>query len=220
MYTYYRHEMEVPMGNVKISCELTIPVGAKGIIIFCQAEGNSRYSPNCRMAARYLNKRGFGTLLPELLTSEESDEDGVPGIDLLAARLMSVTEWLMERDWFHRYRIGYYACGSGAAFALEAAAYLPEAVDTVVCRGGRPVPQRDVLACVEAPVLLIVGSLDNQGLQLNKEAMKIIRSERQLAVLEGTFSSFGDGRMEQVMAMTWSWFASHMKMSCSTTIAG
>ncbi|MBS1606552.1 MAG: dienelactone hydrolase family protein [Bacteroidetes bacterium] len=220
MYTYYKHEIEVRMGNVRIGCELTIPVGAKGIIIFCQAEGNSRYSPNCRMAARYLNKNGFGTVLPELLTPEESNGDKALDMDLLTARLMSVTEWLMDRDRFHRYRLGYYACGSGAAFALEAAAYLPEAVDAVVCRSGRPVLKEDIIQRIEAPVLMIAAAMDRQALQLNREAMGKMRCERQLIVLEGTTSSFGDGRMEQVMGMTRSWFLSHMKMAEKPTFTG
>ena len=212
MYTYYKHEIEVPMGNTRIGCELTIPVGAKGIIIFCQAEGNSRYSPNCRMAARYLNRRGFGTLLPELLTAEELDGDKTPDMDLLTARLMSVTEWVMDHDWTHRYRIGYYACGSGAVFALQAAAYLPEAVAAVVCRSGRPVLQGEILQRVGSPVLLIVAGADSQALQLNKEALRMMQCERQLVVLENTTSSFGDGRMDQVMGMTQAWLVSHMEI--------
>jgi len=211
MYTYYKHEIAVPMGNTRISCELTIPVGARSIIIFCQAEGNSRYSPNCRMAARYLNRQGSGTLLPELLTPDECDGDKGLDMDLLTARLMTVTEWLMESDWSHRYRLGYYACGSGAAFALEAAAYLPEAIDAVVCRSGRPVLKEELMQQVQSPVLFIVAGLDRQGLQLNRDAMKALRCERELAILEGTTSSFGDGRMEKVMEITRSWLAAHMK---------
>jgi len=61
-------------------------------------------------------------------------------------------------------------------------------------------------------MLMIVAAMDRQTLQLNREAMGEMSCERQLIVLEGTTSSFGDGRMEQVMGMTRSWFVSHMKM--------
>jgi len=172
------------------------------------------------MAARSLNRNGFGTLLPELLTPEESNGDGAQDTDLLTARLMSVTEWLMDRDWFHRYRLGYYACGSGAAFALEAAAYLPEAVDAVVCRSGRPVLKEELFQQIEAPVLLVVAAMDGQALQLNRDAMKKMKGERQLIVLEGTTSSFGEGRMEQVMGMVRSWFVSHMQMAEKLNFTG
>jgi len=59
---------------------------------------------------------------------------------------------------------------------------------------------------------LIVAGADSQALQLNKEALRMMQCERQLVVLENTTSSFGDGRMDQVMGMTQAWLVSHMEI--------
>ena len=59
---------------------------------------------------------------------------------------------------------------------------------------------------------MIVAGADSQPLQLNKEALRMMQRERQLVVLENTTSSFGDGRMDQVMGMTRAWLVSHMEI--------
>ncbi len=128
-------EISIPLGRLKLKAELTIPRGARAIIIFCQAAGSSRNSLRSRIVARHLQKKGFGTLLPDLLTPEESNDNGKQSDQsLLTARLMAVTEWLMDRDLIGRYRLGYYSSSTGAASALQAASYLPEAIGAVVCR--------------------------------------------------------------------------------------
>jgi len=212
MFTYYRHEITVPAGQLKLKGELTIPRHAKTIIIFCHATGNSRDSLRCRVVARQLQQQGFGTLLPDLLTSEEINNSGRRfDLDLLTARLMTVTEWLMDRDMVGRYHLGYFATGTGAASALQAAAYLPEAIAAVVCSGGRPDLVRKELGRVESSVLFLVGSQDGYVLQLNREALENLICERQLTVIEGASHLFGNDRMDEVAGMACSWFKTHLQ---------
>jgi dienelactone hydrolase len=212
MFTYYQHEISIPSGHLKLKGELTIPLHAKAIILFCQAAGNSRTSLRSRLVARRLQEKGFGTLLPDLLTPEETNTSGKQfDQSLLTARLMTITEWLMDRDLIGRYRLGYYASSTGAASALQAAAYLPEAIGAVVCRGGRPDLVSDDLARVEAPVLLIVGSEDKYVQNLNRTALERLTCERQLTVVEGVGDLFGNGKMEVVAGMTGTWFRDHLQ---------
>ncbi len=56
--------------------------------------------------------------------------------------------------------IGYFGASTGAAAALVAAAELPDLIEAIVSRGGRPDLAGEALRQVVAPTLLIVGSRD------------------------------------------------------------
>src|SRR5487761_2418570 len=86
-------------------------------------------------------------------------------------------------------RIGYFGASTGAASALKAAAFLPH-IGAVVSRGGRPDLAMNNLPNVDAPTLLIVGSLDDEVLQLNQEAYEKLECEKKLEVVEGATHLF------------------------------
>jgi hypothetical protein len=50
----------------------TLGLGAGGLVIFAHGSGSSRLSPRNHAVAAELQKRGFGTLLFDLLTEEEA----------------------------------------------------------------------------------------------------------------------------------------------------
>ncbi|MFP4074829.1 MAG: phosphoribosyltransferase family protein, partial [Actinomycetota bacterium] len=90
-------EVDVVAGNVVLEGHLKIPVDTVGTVIFVHGSGSSRHSPRNRHVARVLNEAGLGTLLFDLLTrDEELDRANVFDIQLLAGRLVEVTEWLTE----------------------------------------------------------------------------------------------------------------------------
>ena len=159
------------------------------------------------MVAKYLNEKYFGTLLVDLLTEEEDKH--YPDrfdIDILTKRLMRATEWLEELPAAKDCHIGYFGASTGAASALKAAAILPH-TNAVVSRGGRPDLAMDDLHLVEAPTLLIVGSLDYDVLQLNKEAYMQLECEKKLEVVEGISHLFEEtGKMEIVSKIAGNWF--------------
>ena len=71
---------------------LTVPQKAPGIVVFAHGSGSSRHSPRNRYVAGVLNEAGLGTLLFDLLTSEEErDRANVFDIGLLAGREHSRT---------------------------------------------------------------------------------------------------------------------------------
>ncbi len=169
--------VKIPVDGVVVEGNLTIPADAKGIVLFAHGSGSSRFSPRNQYVAKEFNKAKIGTLLFDLLTSEEEEEDMETAeyrfnIELLATRLIGATEWLKKDPKTKNCAFGYFGASTGAAAALIAAAKLPNEIATVVSRGGRPDLAGDYLPKVVAPTLLLVGGLDTEVIELNKQAME------------------------------------------------
>ena len=207
----FHKEVSIPVGKVTLKGELFIPLKANAIIVFSHGSGSSRFSKRNQMVAKYLNEKNFGTLLFDLLTEEEDQHyQNRFNIDLLTKRLAGATEWLEELPAAKDCRIGYFGASTGAASALKAAAILPQ-INAVVSRGGRPDLAMDDLHHVEAPTLLIVGSLDYDVLQLNKEAYIQLECEKKLEVVEGATHLFEEpGKMENVSELAGNWFEKYL----------
>lgn len=210
----YKQNIEILCGSKKLTCELTLPAAADAIIIFSQAGGASRSSPRSRMMAGYLQQHGFGTLLPDLLDPEEECHSGKQyDVELLSRRLAAVTQWVLDRDLFDHYRLGYYATSTGAAAAFRTAVMFPEDIGAIVCRGGRPDLAKAMLPLVEAPTLFIVGDLDRYVLQLNREALDELSCSKQLEVVIGATHLFEGDKLNEMAASTTAWFQRHLHAS-------
>jgi putative phosphoribosyl transferase len=211
MYLRFHKVINIPVSNVTVQGELIIPLNAKAIIIFSHGSGSSRFSKRNLAVAKYLQKKNFGTLLLDLLTEEEDrDYTNRFDIDLLTKRLAGATEWLEKLPAANDCRIGYFGASTGAASALKAAAYLPH-IDAVVSRGGRPDLAMNDLSKVEAPTLLIVGSMDHNVLQMNKEAFQYLHCEKKLEVVEGATHLFEEpGKMKIVSELAGNWFEKYL----------
>jgi dienelactone hydrolase len=166
--------------------------------------------------AREINQAGIATLLIDLLTQEEEEIDESTGefrfnIDLLAQRLIHATEWLKKNQDTKTLAVGYFGASTGAAAALIAAAKLPEQVKAVVSRGGRPDLAGEYLSKVKAPTLLIVGGDDTEVLELNRQALREMKSERKLVVVLGATHLFEEpGKLEEVSKLAINWFSKHL----------
>ena len=156
----------VPVGNnITLEGNLNIPENPRGVVLFAHGSGSSRHSPRNQFVAQVLHKAGFATLLIDLLTAGEEEQDWQTGhlrfnIDLLSQRVEGATNWLTVNPATANLKIGYFGASTGAAAALVAAAAHPFAVGAVVSRGGRPDLAGSFLTSVQAPTLLIVGSKD------------------------------------------------------------
>src|SRR5437588_8252328 len=143
MSTARSDEVLIPSGDVMLEGELSIPVGAQGVVLFAHGSGSSRHSPRNQFVARTIREAGTGTLLFDLLTREEEAVDIHTrhlrfDIQLLAGRLVDATNWLKQSDELARLRVGYFGASTGGGAALVAAAELGAEVGAVVSRGGRP----------------------------------------------------------------------------------
>lgn len=204
-------EVVVEAAGAAVAGRLTVPQQPRGIVVFAHGSGSSRHSPRNRYVAGVLQEAGLATLLFDLLTdAEERDRSNVFDIGLLAARLVDVTVWLRSARDAAGLPVGYFGASTGAGAALRAAADPRVEVFAVVSRGGRPDLAGEFLSAVSAPTLLIVGSLDDVVLDLNRQAAAAL-GDCQVAVVDGATHLFEEpGTLEQVAALARAWFLDHL----------
>jgi len=204
--------VQIPADKVQLEGALSLPEGAKGIVIFAHGSGSSRHSPRNKMVAHALHHEKMGTLLFDLLTQEEDEiYETRFDIDLLTNRLLYATQFVQEQTKTKELAIGYFGASTGSASALKAAASLGEKIKAVVSRGGRPDLADEDLSLVQAPTLLIVGGDDPIVIDLNQKAAEQLKCENKLVVIEGATHLFEEpGKLEVVAANASEWFKSHL----------
>lgn len=210
-------EVRIPINSIVLEGNLVIPGGAHGIVVFAHGSGSSRHSSRNKYVAWELQKKGFGTLLFDLLTAEEERIDMVTAhlrfdIDLLANRLVDVTNWLLIHPVTENFKIGYFGASTGAAAALIAAKENSNVVKAVVSRGGRPDLAEAALPDVKAPPLLIVGGNDFQVIGMNQWAFeRLTVKEKKLEIVPGATHLFEEsGTLEQVAYLAEEWFKRYL----------
>lgn len=199
-------QVRLNLGRVQLDGILDLPAGAKSVVVFAHGSGSSRLSPRNSYVAQVLREAGLGTLLFDLLTSEEDRYyQNRFDINLLAERLAAATGWLLGQVG-NLVSLGYFGASTGAAAALQASIEHPE-VSAIVSRGGRPDLAADCLGSIKAPTLLVVGGRDEEVLLLNKQALVRIPAERDLIVIPGATHLFEEpGALEEVTKAATNWF--------------
>src|SRR2546421_12184779 len=110
------HDVQIRSGAVTLRGDLSIPMGAPGVVLFAHGSGSSRHSPRNQFVARTIRDAGVGTLLFDLLTREEEAVDMHTAhlrfdIGLLATRLIDATYWIKgEVDYLN---VGYFGSSTG-----------------------------------------------------------------------------------------------------------
>ncbi|HWA82927.1 MAG TPA: dienelactone hydrolase family protein [Fimbriimonadaceae bacterium] len=211
-----RREVRIPVEKVLLTGDLQVPEESDGLVLFVHGSGSSRLSHRNRHVADIINQRGLSTLLFDLLSPEEEEIDMVTrelrfDIGLLADRVDAVTNWLGSEDDLDAYPLGYFGASTGAAAALVASLRHPNAVKAIVSRGGRPDLAAAALPDVVAPTLLIVGSLDEAVIEMNRKAMSRMRCEVDLQIIPGASHLFPEpGKLDEVATLASTWFARHL----------
>ncbi|HKT07096.1 MAG TPA: dienelactone hydrolase family protein [Gemmatimonadaceae bacterium] len=207
----------IPVRGATLTGDLAIPEAPNGIVVFAHGSGSSRLSPRNRQVAAALQASKFATLLFDLLTPAEEAVDALTGalrfdIDLLAARLADVTDWLCASPEIRGLDVGYFGASTGAAAALVAAALRPNVVRAVVSRGGRPDLAGPFLPMVYAPTLLIVGGNDRAVIGLNDTALRrMTNAKTQLSIVPRATHLFEEqGALEAVARLARKWFQENM----------
>jgi putative phosphoribosyl transferase len=225
--------MRVEDSNVQQSCvtfsrspfqlpaELTVPVGAVGLVLFAHGSGSSRHSMHNQAVARDLQQRGLATLLFDLLTEAEEQEDHYTGhlrfdIPLLAERLAAATVWVSQQEAARDLPLGYFGSSTGAAAAFMAAAKPGSQIKAVVSRGGRPDLAGESLTQVQAPTLLIAGENDPTVVALNEQAGKKLTCPCLLSVVPGASHLFEEpGALEEVAWLASEFFLKYLPARAS-----
>src|SRR3989344_5509206 len=211
------YSVRIPIDRkIILDGDLVVPEKAIGIVLFAHGSGSSRFSPRNRYVAEVLQKSNIATLLMDLLTKEEEAIDNVTAhlrfdIEMLAERLVAVTEWIKENKETKNLSIGYFGASTGAAAALIAAAKIP-GIKAVVSRGGRPDLAIPYLSKVKAPTLLIVGGDDDVVIGMNEEAMEHLSVVKKLEIVEGATHLFEEpGTLEKAARLAADWFRKYLK---------
>lgn len=217
--TSSEHAVSICSREITLEGDLSVPRYAKGIVIFAHGSGSSRYSPRNRYVARTLQDSGLATLLFDLLTIQEEDEERWTrhlrfNIPLLADRLVSTTDWIKNVAQTRNLNIGYFGASTGAAAALVAAANRPNVVEAVVSRGGRPDLAGTKLEYVKAPTLLVVGENDQTVIELNRTALMKLNKvkNKKIIIIPRAIHLFEEpGTLEQVASIACNWFLNYLR---------
>lgn len=205
-------EVRIPAGAATLDATLSVPAAPVGLVVFAHGSGSGRSSPRNRLVARALNERGLATLLLDLLTPEEAREDEREpalrfDVGFLAGRLAGATRWAIGEPDLAHLPIGYFGSSTGAGAALVAETLFPGPVRAIVSRGGRPDLAGEALSRVRAATLLVVGSRDEDVLDVNEAARARMRCPAQLKVVEGATHLFEEpGALEEVAGLAGDWF--------------
>ncbi len=219
-HSHFRTEVKIKINQKNIiEGDLILPASGtniKGIVIFAHGSGSSRHSPRSKYVAQVLNNAGIATLVVDLLTIEEEAVDNLTkehrfNIALLAQRLISCTDWTLQNPELKHLKIGYFGASTGAAAALVAAVARPNVISAIVSRGGRPdLAGIAVLDQIEAPTLLMVGENDNTVIELNLDALSLLRriekKKKLILISKATHLFEEEGALEEVARRASGWF--------------
>jgi putative phosphoribosyl transferase len=210
-------EVRIPSSDVCLEGDLILPSGFSGVVLFAHGSGSGRHSSRNRQVAQRLQQAGIATLLFDLFTAQEEQvnlhtREHRFDISLLTQRLQDATAWVMLQPGLQHASVGYFGASTGSAAAIIAAARLGKHIAAVVSRGGRPdLAGLVALAAVTAPTLLIVGGADYGVIELNEQALKQLRCDKELVIVPGATHLFEEpGTLERVGELAGSWFSTHL----------
>jgi len=207
--------VHIDAAGVTLEGNLIVPDRATGVVLFAHGSGSSRFSSRNRYVAEVLRSRRLGTLLIDLLTHDEELVDTRTAhlrfdIELLADRLVGTTEWLNAEQ--PGQKIGLFGASTGGGAALVAAARVPDRIQAVVSRGGRPDLAGAALPRVKAPTLLIVGGDDLAVIGMNREAYDQMNCVKKMEIVPGASHLFEEpGTLEKVARLAGDWFVKYLK---------
>lgn len=200
----------IPAGAVGLEGTLAWPCHPSGFVLFAGAGGRVGLR-NVRLAAQ-LRAAGIGTLLLDDRLGTTRSE-GAHELELQAKRLRAATAWLAEQPEAAGLALGYLGSGVGAAAALAAAATSPVPIEAVVSCSGRPDLLGEQLSAMRAPALLLVGSRDDEGLQLNRAALVRLAGPKRLVAVTGAGPRFGEASaLDELGRCAAEWFVHYLAM--------
>ncbi|MEI8037827.1 MAG: prolyl oligopeptidase family serine peptidase [Verrucomicrobiota bacterium] len=201
--------------GVYLLADLQVPEESSALVLFAH-NGRCRNHPRNRHIAQVIRDMGLGTLLCDLLTEEELGEDDETAkyrndAELLAKRLIAVTQWAANDPAAKDLQIGYFGASAGGAAALIAAAKMRQQVGAVVARGGCLDLATQSMSHVLCPTLLIVGENDLEGIEITRKVLPQLKGKKELQVVPGASHLFDEpGTMVTMAGMGAEWLHRHL----------
>jgi predicted phosphoribosyltransferase/dienelactone hydrolase len=212
----YKAHVVIP--SVDIKGDLFIPSESKAIIIFVHGSGSNRFSFRNKFISTHFNEQGIATLLVDLLTEKEKEEDITTkhirfDLELLTQRLIVITQWIMSNPLTKNLLIGYFSYSTGTAAALNASINFNK-IGAIVSMGGRTdLLENSVLNKITTPSLFIIGEKDNLIVSFNKRAYKEIISinSKDMSIIPNASHFFEEqGKIEEVSNVAIQWFKCYL----------
>ena len=192
--------------GVDLEVKLKIVNNSLGIII-C-ASSNIKDFDVCDFISNKLNEYGFSTLIVNLYTNRENNENTFKYIQLFTDRLVGVTKWVIENDKLNYLPIGYVGINGSAASVVSASAYWGSSkIKSVVTINGRPDLASDVLDLVESPTLLIVSTEGKEIVDNNRQAYIHLGCEKKTEFIQGKIDI--NNNLIEVSGLLSKWFSRH-----------
>lgn len=208
--------VQMPVGGITLEGTLSIPDGARSVIVFAQGHGSCRQNAIDTFLATEYQHLGFATLVFDLFTPAELEADTFDGhvrfqTEMLGTRLIGVTDWLIHNTTTHPMSIGVMAASTGGAAGIIAVVSRPEAINALVCRAGRPDLAAGLLQYVHTPTLLVVGANDRVIAAFNGDAADHMPNTCRVNYMPGVGHDFAEnGALEQLAVIAGDWFTEHL----------
>jgi putative phosphoribosyl transferase len=206
----------VQIGNLEVEGDFFVPERSRMIIIFVHGSGSNKFSLRNRFVSKSLNDHGFATLLVDLLSNREKEEDLIAknfrfDIDLLTLRLISITKWVLRYPLTEHMQVGYFSSSTGSAAALNASIKFDE-LKAIVSRGGRvDLTSSSILKLIKTPSLFIIGGNDYGIIDITKKVTSEFPKQtvKKTYIVPGANHFFEEkGKMQEVSRITVQWFES------------
>jgi putative phosphoribosyl transferase len=214
----------IPVAGGRLWADLRAPERSPALVIFAHGSGSGRKSPRNVFVASALERAGVGSLLLDLLTETEAEEDEESGryrfdIPMLADRLLTAVDWASsDASGLGRPALGLYGASTGGAAAMIVAARRPALVRGLVLRGARSDLADESARGIEAPTLFIVGDRDPAILDVNRGSAARMHALVRFEIVPGATHLFEEaGALEAVAEHTVNWF--QKKLGARTAIA-
>lgn len=208
-----REELEstitVPSTGVDVPVRLCIPDDATHLLIACYAYGLGLLDDqgeNGRHINQGIRDRGVATLEFNLLTEAEQQRwENQWDWELLASRLLGLTEWVQGHEEARELTTGYLATSSGIPPVLRATRRT-DGISCIISRGGRLDFSSHILSEIDVPSLWCIGSEDEPLLTITKELHEQLGARSDLFVIEGIGHQFSEEYNEIVSEKVVDWF--------------
>lgn len=194
--------------DTMLTARVTIPRQPRGLVLVL-SDGVCAME---MMVSAALLGAGFAVLFPAEFRSSAEVSGAVAAAPVAeiarrAGRLVTTTRWAQRNRHTVGLPIGFFACNTAAAVALQAAAELGGEVAAVVSSRGRPDLVRSCVPSLTAATLLIVGGADPVAVDHNGGVEPLLRCPRALEIVSGASPRFGEpGALEQVINLAVDWF--------------
>jgi dienelactone hydrolase len=213
-----RYSVHINVEGTSLEAEIAGWQNASAVVLLTQVSG-CRGRASTRAMANELNRASLCTVVCDLLTEEENEQDATSetlryDLQLLSRRIAAITDRIASEPALTGLKVGCFSSVTGAAAALRDAAERPTVIRAIVCSGGRPDLAGSWLWRLRAPTLFLAGTRDSTIiLSFTGSVMKALPPDvyHSLELLEGASREFTENPLrEEVTRRACNWFSRHL----------